>query len=367
MINSPEPAAPNNKEPWLAVNLSKLMPGLGQLYSGRPIKGLAILFGQLILLGLGGGIYITGKGNPTLGLLCLFAGLILLPIWNLFDAYHCAKNKNSSEFESSRRQSKDPWLAVFLTGWIPGLGHAYLREWAVALVFFIILLTFFAATIYNIPSLAGLALLLQFVAVLFSPYNAYVLTPIRRERSQILILLFIAGIFGISIVLSAFTALLLRMFIVESRYIPSAAMVPTLKINDRLIIDKISYHFNPPKRGDLIVFMPPETINQFIPTRGDAFIKRIIGLPGDRVEVKQNGVYINNELLNEDYIDPETMATTYPTQTVPPNSYFVLGDNRNNSLDSRFWGFVPRNNIIGKATQRFYPFDRAGSIPAKKR
>jgi signal peptidase I len=283
MMNSPEPSAPNNKEPWLAVNLSKLMPGLGQLYSGSPIKGLAILFGQLILLGLGGGIYITGKGNPTLGLLCLFAGLILLPIWNLFDAYHCAKNKNSSEFESSRRQSKDPWLAVFLTGWMPGLGHIYLKEWAVAIIFFIILLTFFAATIYNIPGLAGLALLLQFIAILFSPYNAYVLTPIRRERSQILILLFIAGIFGISIVLSAFTALLLRLFIVESRYIPSAAMVPTLKINDRLIIDKISYRFSPPERDDLIVFTPPEKANQIMPTSSNAFIKRIIGLPGDQI------------------------------------------------------------------------------------
>jgi signal peptidase I len=326
MINSPEPAAPNNnKEPWLAVNLSKLMPGLGQLYSGNPIKGLAILFGQLILLGLGGGIYITGQGNPTLGLLCLFAGLILLPIWNLFDAYHCAKNKNSSEFESSRRQSKDPWLAVFLTGWIPGLGHVYLKEWAVAIVFFIILLTFVVATIYNIPGLAGLALLLQFVAILFSPYNAYVLTPIRRERSQILILLFIAGIFSISIVLSAFTAILLRLLIVETRYIPSAAMTPTLQINDRLVIDKISYHFNPPERGDLIVFMPPETINQFIPNSGNAFIKRIIGLPGDRVEIKQERCLCQQPTTPRRLHQPRNHGHNLPNPNRSPQQLFCPG------------------------------------------
>lgn len=185
---------------------------------------------------------------------------------------------------------------------------------------------------------------------------------------------------GLSIVL----AIGIRTFVAEARYIPSGSMLTTLQINDRLIVDKVSYHFRDPQRGDIVVFSPTDALKR--QNFRDAFIKRVVGLPGERVEIKQGKVYINNRPLQENYVadarqeaggpvlllsdNPVTRvdicdsSSAYLSQavTVPPNSYLVLGDNRNNSYDSRCWGVVPRNNIIGRAIVRFWPLSRLGEV-----
>jgi signal peptidase I len=168
-----------------------------------------------------------------------------------------------------------------------------------------------------------------------------------------------------TIVLSAFLAFGIRSFVAEARYIPSGSMLPTLKINDRLIIDKISYRFANPLRGDIVVFNPTAQLER--EKFKDAFIKRVIGLPGDRIEVKGGKVYINNKLLSEKYIDEAphynwSSKELTPDGVVPEGQYLVLGDNRNNSYDSHYWGFVPKDKIVGKAVVRFWPIDRAGGI-----
>ncbi len=161
---------------------------------------------------------------------------------------------------------------------------------------------------------------------------------------------------GLSVVL----ALGIRTFVAEARYIPSGSMEPTLEINDRLVVEKISYHFSPPERGDIVVFWPPDSL--FPPNkRRDAFIKRVIGLPGDTVEVKDGKVFVNGEALQEDYIKAPPEYVWGP-EIVPDRSYLVLGDNRNSSYDSHSWGFVPEENIIGKAIVRFWPLNRIGSL-----
>lgn len=162
-----------------------------------------------------------------------------------------------------------------------------------------------------------------------------------------------------TISLSLLLALGIRTFVAEARYIPSGSMEPTLQINDKLIIDKISYDFSPPQRGDIIVFNPTETLQE--ENFHDAFIKRVIGLPGEKVEVKNGKVYINNKPLTENYIKAKPNYQWGPV-VVPANSYLVLGDNRNNSYDSHYWGFVPRNKIVGKAILRFWPINRIGEI-----
>ena len=136
-------------------------------------------------------------------------------------------------------------------------------------------------------------------------------------------------------------------------------MEPTLQINDRLIIDKLTYRSSEPQRGDIIVFEATDNIKKE-GIEGD-FIKRIIGLPNEKVEVKNNLVYINDQALEENYIK-EKPDYNYGPIIVPEDSYFVLGDHRNNSYDSHYWGFVPRDNIIGKATKIYYPFERTGKI-----
>lgn len=159
--------------------------------------------------------------------------------------------------------------------------------------------------------------------------------------------------------LSVFLAIGIRSFVAEARYIPSGSMEPTLQINDRLIIDKISYNFRQPQRGDIVVFSPTEALKQ--QNFKDAFIKRVIGLPGETVEVKGGRVYVNDQALREQYIEEEP-EYSYGPVTVPEDNYLVLGDNRNNSYDSHYWGFVPRENIIGRAIVRFWPLDRVDRV-----
>lgn len=163
---------------------------------------------------------------------------------------------------------------------------------------------------------------------------------------------------GLSVVL----ALGIRQFVAEARYIPTGSMEPTLQVNDRLVVEKISYHLTVPERGDIVVFWPPEELTPAGQPR-NAFIKRVIGLPGDTVEVKDGKVLINNELISEEYIKAPPNYQWGP-KTVPKESYIVFGDNRNNSVDSHAWPrpFLPEDQIIGKAVVRFWPPNRIGLL-----
>lgn len=192
----------------------------------------------------------------------------------------------------------------------------------------------------------------------------------------------------------------IRTFVAEARYIPSSSMEETLQINDRLIIEKVTYRFNDPERRDIVVFNAPPTAaicsgSLNAPPPKDAFIKRIVGLPGDTVEFKNAQVFINGQVLDEPYIvqdsnNPAAIETLIPINsvllppdvtkdlmtdepaqgfverpvkvTIPQSAYLVMGDNRNNSCDSRYWGFVPRENLIGKAFVRFWPLPRVGVL-----
>lgn len=163
------------------------------------------------------------------------------------------------------------------------------------------------------------------------------------------------------VAIASIVALLLRTAIAEPRYIPSDSMVPTLVAGDRLVVEKVSYHFHPPKAGDIVVFEPPQQLQRLGYAKKQAFIKRIIGQPGDIVNVQKGKVYVGDRPLTEDYIAEPPEYSWGPRQ-VPEGSLFVMGDNRNNSNDSHVWGFLPQKNIIGRACFRFWPPKRIGSI-----
>lgn len=156
-------------------------------------------------------------------------------------------------------------------------------------------------------------------------------------------------------------ALLIRTFVAEPRYIPSESMLPTLEVGDRLVVEKISYHFRPPAIGEIVVFDPPQQLQLQGYAKDQAFIKRVMGTPGQILQVKDSKVYRNNIPLQEDYI-AEPPDYQMPAVRVPEGHLFVMGDNRNNSRDSHAWGFLPKQNVIGHACFRFWPLSRFGRV-----
>lgn len=352
MMNSP---VMSSKEPWLAVVLSTIFPGIGQLYAGKTGRGLLFLIIAIALI-IGGGWSLLRPTGSMQFAIQFTLGFFLFSFFNLFDAHRCARKGNDSDFEQLRKSNKDPWLAVFLSNIIPGLGHAYQGAWLTALLFFIGLVIT-GSLAEAVPILGVLAIGLS----IFCCYHAYQTSPAEREKSQKLIIRICCVLLAANL-LSVLFSLATRSLVAEARYIPSEAMKPTLQVNDRLIVEKISYRFNAPQRGDVAIFWaPPKALEAVGSTTKDVYIKRIIGLPGETVEVKEGKVFIDGEALAEDYIQGPPKYLFGP-ETIPADAYFVLGDNRNSSADSHIWGYLPSENIIGKANKIFWPPARQGVI-----
>jgi signal peptidase I len=193
------------------------------------------------------------------------------------------------------------------------------------------------------------------------------------------------------IIMSLILAILIKTFLIQAFYIPSQSMQDTLQVNDRVLVSKVPYYFHDPQRGDVIVFSEPDPAKQpqrsFIggiahwifegigvqkPDNPD-YIKRVIGLPGDTVWAKNNQVYVNGVAIHEPYVKGTT--ADFSKVHVPQGMYFVLGDNREESMDSRFGlgliadpktqpgiGFIPRDNIIGKAWVIVWPKSHWGTL-----
>jgi signal peptidase I len=176
-----------------------------------------------------------------------------------------------------------------------------------------------------------------------------------------------------SIIIAASLAIFVRTFFFQIYKIPTTSMVPTLKPGDKIFVSKLVYGprvpftplrikgFRKPKRGDIIVFLPPHE-------RRKAYIKRLLGLPGERILIKGGNVYINGKLVTEPviaknfYYNQGKYGENDKEIVIPPGKYFVLGDNSMSSLDSRYWGFVDEKDIMGKAVFIWWPPNRIGVV-----
>ena len=145
-------------------------------------------------------------------------------------------------------------------------------------------------------------------------------------------------------------ALLLRTFIIEPRYVPTPSMVPTIKVNDRLYVEKLTPRFGTLHRGMIVTFVAPEQTG-----RKDHLVKRLIGLGGDTVSITNGTLYVNGQAVDEPYLN-EPMRSDYPELTVPEGKLFLMGDNRNHSQDSRSWGSVDESCVKGQALFIYYLF-----------
>ena len=164
-----------------------------------------------------------------------------------------------------------------------------------------------------------------------------------------------------TIVLTVLMFLVIR-FAVQNFNVEGTSMEPSLHNGELILVDKWTYLFHPPQRGDVIVFVAP-------PQPSQDYVKRIIGIPGDRITINGNTVIVDGVTLNESYVAPinqgNTSGSIIQNELIPANMYFVLGDDRIRSSDSRFWGLVPRQNIIGRAALVYWPLqqDNNGFLP----
>lgn len=158
-------------------------------------------------------------------------------------------------------------------------------------------------------------------------------------------------------------SLAFRATIAEPRFIPSLSMYPTFDIGDRLIAEKITYRFkHDPFPGDVIIFHPPKTPKTSTALTKEVFIKRVVAVAGDTVEVKKGELYVNGQSRGKELkLEPATY--NMDPQVVPAGDVFVMGDNRNNSFDSHIWGPLPKENILGRACFKYWPPQKFGGLP----
>jgi signal peptidase I len=186
--------------------------------------------------------------------------------------------------------------------------------------------------------------------------------PKKRRRWLVL------SIVGAAVFVLVVIPIILRVFVFQTFYIPPGSMTPTLQVGDRIVVDKLSYDFGDVHQGDIVVFTPPPAENCG-GTEANDLVKRVIGLPGDTIALKRGYVYVNRRKLVEQWLPSDQNGTTVPgppgtpynlhhPYVVPPGGLYVLGDNRTESCDSRYWGTITKSEIVGKVVVRVWPTNR---------
>jgi signal peptidase I len=190
-------------------------------------------------------------------------------------------------------------------------------------------------------------------------------TPTHSRRRNVLE-------YAVVTMIAVALAVLIQAFVVKPYMIPSESMATTIVTGQRVLVDRLEYHYRDIHRGDIVVF-------RHVTPEADVLIKRVVGLPGDTLSIRDGRLYVNGKPLDEPYLDTARGVTveTFPGDittpsgtpgwtlnepyTLPPDQYFMMGDNRTDSFDSRFWGTVDRRDIIGRAVFTYWPLDRLGT------
>jgi len=372
----PEPSAGKPKEPWLAVAFSLLAPGLGQLYAGHTRRAVAWFIGTLAALaGTLSWVFSAARANPLEGMVW-YAGLLACQWGSPLAAYFACRRRRHRF-----RQLRRPALAAALSVFFPGLGHLYVlleRWWLRALFAPLFLapgLLVLAGEVLEssaVPGLPGwltdwppalsvpVGALLSLLAIVHSYSLAYRRAGQRPRLPRLTLPVAALALVAWGNAQAPWEALLKRE--VRSFRIPSSSMEPTLLVGDRLWARRVAAL----SRGDIAVFRRP-------PSAGNAggegsevdFIKRVVGLPGDRVAIRRKRVFVNGRPLQEPWTDFRDARNRVPGRddfgpmTVPAGSYFMMGDNRDLSWDSRYFGCVAREAVVGRAYKIYWPFRRA--------
>jgi signal peptidase I len=331
-------------------------PGIGQIYAGRLFKGIAWIIVQASLIIVTAWSLFSPDGQTGTGLWGLL-GIIIAYGVNIFDAHRTVyKLRQDKTLEKIPRKVKNPWFAVSVSRVLPGLGQLYNSQVILGVSFLAVFLICLRLKDF-FPGLFIIPPLITALATYHVYHNFPNLNSQYRHHYRSLVAGIIGLIFACGIISNSFPDWLQTQ--VTMFGIPSKSMVPTLQIGDRVLVRLSSNYV--PDTGDIIVFNTPDEVRQIDPKAGDYFIKRVIGKPGDIIAVEQGQVYLNGFPLPESYI-AEPSDYSIESFKVPQKQYFVLGDNRNNSLDSHAWGFLSQSAIIGQAYKVAWPLDRVKSL-----
>jgi signal peptidase I len=336
----------------LAVNYALVFPGLGQLYSRHWHKGWALVGAAIALIGYTLWSIFGAAGNTIYGFWAVGL-LLLLYSFNILDAYR-GTQPNYANRIAVPQGKRDVWYAVFLSQILPGLGHLYLQQ--VGLGGTLLIGGILAAWVARfVPAVIPIPPLIWAL----SCYHIYRQGGCHDRRPASAIALLVLGIFLVRLTLGGLPNWVERSF--EQCVVLSNSMIPTLQVRDRLFV-----RHNPayiPQLGDIVVFEPPtQAVQNRTPGETEPlYVKRLIGLPGQQVEVSQGQVFVDGQPLSEAYLQAPAQYQWGP-ESVPADSFFVLGDNRNNSIDSHVWGYVPAANLLGRAYKIYWPPQRIQAL-----
>ena len=343
---------------WLSVNLSGLLPGLGQCYANQWTKGLIVIsvFMGLVTHGLWSLFAAEGSTVRAFWMFGIAAVVYLLNLWDAF-----ATAGRPLHPLGNKQRGNDLWYGVFLSQILPGLGHLYLNK-AIAGAVFLVIGVGLAIATNEQPVLLPLSCAVWSIA----GYHTYRVTPLspgrNHSRSGGMLMVIVLG--GLLLRLSIGSLPMWVDQAVMQCIVPSESMVPTLQVDDRMFVSRDEFYR--PEVGDIVVFTAPEKAIELVDADPDGlFVKRVIGLPGQTVAVKGGQIWVNQTLMVKDYTDVQ-IGYEWGPAVVPPESYFVLGDNRNASADSHVWGFLPKQNLIGKAYKIYWPAERVQALHAHR-
>jgi len=354
LVSSP-PAAREPREPWLAVMLSSVFPGIGHAYLGRGAIAAAIAIVMLALSALVWWGIVAESGQIVLAIVAGMAAFALA-LWAAVDAHHRARDSNDPAFEAARRQQPDPWKAAWLSRLLPGLGHLYLRKPLFGIALFI-----GCSVITAAARSEWLSNLLGGMAGLAAVALAWSAAPVRRETSRGWPIV-VASLLAAQVLVGTASQSYFRGHVVQAFRIPSSSMEPTLRPGDCVFVSRRDGYM--PRRGDLMVYGAASDPRQIL-------IKRVVGMPGDTVFIRDKVLWVNGVRQSEPYVvhadstirrAPDDPRDHLEPFVVPANSWFVLGDNRDNSNDSRFHGPVPRALVLGRAYRIYWPIERSGPV-----
>lgn len=280
-------------------------------------------------------------------------------------------------------KAKEPWVAVFLNRLLPGLGYFYTKNSTRAIIVLTIALLLVFTTISamvtfakndmsvtpQILTLVAIFTIFSFLFSLFVLIDGYLCARKYNLANNIKpsnIGTRVFAILGTVVLLltggfAAFPAIYVRTNLIQVFKMPATSMSPTIKLEDKIIVDRRAYRKSDPQRGDIVVFLPPHDRKKW-------YVKRIVGMPEENLEIKDGAIYVNDEKINSPnianvfYYNQGDYAKEGKKINIPANKYYVLGDNSISSLDSRFWGSVSMDDIMGKVTKIYWPPERSGKI-----